>query len=191
MLEMIQILDESALLWIQDAVRVPFLDPLVEAFTSLGNTGVMWIVLSLGMLCWKPTRRAGGIALLAMALGMLCTNVVLKQLVLRPRPYVMVEGLIPLLTSADPNSFPSGHTCAAFAAGIIWARALPRTWMRVGAVILAVCMGLSRLYVGVHYPSDVLAGAVVGSLCAWAAWEIGLRINRYWKRRKANEKEVP
>ena len=67
MLEMIQILDESALLWIQDAVRVPFLDPLVEAFTSLGNTGVMWIVLSLGMLCWKPTRRAGGIALLAMA----------------------------------------------------------------------------------------------------------------------------
>ena len=56
MLEMIQILDESALLWIQDAVRVPFLDPLVEAFTSLGNTGVMWIVLSLGMLCWKPTR---------------------------------------------------------------------------------------------------------------------------------------
>ena len=86
MLEMIQILDESALLWIQDAVRVPFLDPLVEAFTSLGNTGVMWIVLSLGMLCWKPTRRAGGIALLAMALGMLCTNVVLKQLVLRPRP---------------------------------------------------------------------------------------------------------
>ena len=84
MLEMIQILDESALLWIQDAVRVPFLDPLVEAFTSLGNTGVMWIVLSLGMLCWKPTRRAGGIALLAMALGMLCTNVVLKQLVLRP-----------------------------------------------------------------------------------------------------------
>ena len=59
MLEMIQILDESALLWIQDAVRVPFLDPLVEAFTSLGNTGVMWIVPPLGMLCWKPTRRAG------------------------------------------------------------------------------------------------------------------------------------
>ena len=164
MLEMIQILDESALLWIQDAVRVPFLDPLVEAFTSLGNTGVMWIVLSLGMLCWKPTRRAGGIALLAMALGMLCTNVVLKQLVLRPRPYVMVEGLIPLLTSADPSSFPSGHTCAAFAAGKAWA-----------AVIQAVCMGLSRLYVGVHYPSDVLAGALIGSLCALCALWLAAR----------------
>ena len=58
------------------------------------------------MLCWRPTRRAGGTALLAMALGMLCTNVILKQLVLRPRPYVTMEALIPLLTSADPNSFP-------------------------------------------------------------------------------------
>ena len=175
MLEMIQILDESALLWIQDAVRVPFLDPLVEAFTSLGNTGVMWIVLSLGMLCWKPTRRAGGIALLAMALGMLCTNVVLKQLVLRPRPYVMVEGLIPLLTSADPSSFPSGHTCAAFAAGMAWAGALPWRWARTAAVIQAVCMGLSRLSVGVHYPSDVLAGALIGSLCALCALWLAAR----------------
>ena len=108
--EMIQMLDENALLWIQDAVRVPILDPFVEIFTSLGNAGVLWIVLSLGMLCWRPTRRAGGTALLAMALGMLCTNVILKQLVLRPRPYVTMEALIPLLTSADPNSFPSGHT---------------------------------------------------------------------------------
>jgi len=182
MLEMIQILDESALLWIQDAVRVPFLDPLVEAFTSLGNTGVMWIVLSLGMLCWKPTRRAGGIALLAMALGMLCTNVVLKQLVLRPRPYVTMEGLIPLLTSADPNSFPSGHTCAAFAAGVAWARALPWRWARTAAVIQAVCMGLSRLYVGVHYPSDVIAGALVGLICGWAAW----KLLQLWEERRGS-----
>lgn len=167
--EMIQMLDETALLWIQDAVRVPGLDPIVEVFTSLGNAGVLWIALALAMLCWRPTRRAGGIALAAMALGMLCTNIVLKQLVLRPRPYVTMEGLIPLLTSADPNSFPSGHTCAAFAAGVAWARALPWRWARTAAVIQAVCMGLSRLYVGVHYPSDVLAGALIGSLCALCA----------------------
>lgn len=97
-----------------------------------------------------------------MALGMLCTNVILKQLVLRPRPYVTMEALIPLLTSADPNSFPSGHTCAAFAAGMAWAGALPWRWARAAAVVQAVCMGLSRLYVGVHYPSDVLAGALIG-----------------------------
>jgi len=173
--EMIQMLDENALLWIQDAVRVPILDPFVEIFTSLGNAGVLWIVLSLGMLCWRPTRRAGGTALLAMALGMLCTNVILKQLVLRPRPYVTMEALIPLLTSADPNSFPSGHTCAAFAAGMAWAGALPWRWARTAAVIQAVCMGLSRLYVGVHYPSDVLAGALIGSLCALCALWLAAR----------------
>ena len=173
--EIIQMLDETALLWIQDAVRVPVLDPIMEIFTSLGNAGVLWIVLSLAMLCWRPTRRAGGIALLAMVLGMLCTNVVLKQLVLRPRPYVTVEGLIPLLTSADPNSFPSGHTCAAFAAGLAWAGGLPWRWARAAAVLQAVCMGLSRLYVGVHYPSDVLAGAVIGSLCALCALRLAAR----------------
>ena len=191
MLETLCQMEGPILLWIQEAVRQPWLNPLVEVYTRLGNAGMLWIVLSAVMLRFPKTRKAGALSLLAMVLGLLCTNVVLKHLVGRTRPWIDVAGLIPLVNEPDPNSFPSGHTCAAFAAGIIWARALPRTWMRVGAVILAVCMGLSRLYVGVHYPSDVLAGAVVGSLCAWAAWEIGLRINRCWKRRKANEKEVP
>lgn len=191
MLETLCQMEGPILLWIQEAVRQPWLNPLVEVYTRLGNAGMLWIVLSAVMLRFPKIRKAGALSLLAMVLGLLCTNVVLKHLVGRTRPWIDVAGLIPLVNEPDPNSFPSGHTCAAFAAGIIWARALPRTWMRVGAVILAVCMGLSRLYVGVHYPSDVLAGAVVGSLCAWAAWEIGLRINRYWKRRKANEKEVP
>ena len=62
--------------------------------------------------------------------------------------------------------------------------------MRVTAVVLAVCMGLSRLYVGVHYPTDVLAGAVVGALCAWAAWEVGVGISRYWKRRTESRRET-
>ena len=191
MLETLCQMEGPILLWIQEAVRQPWLNPLVEVYTRLGNAGMLWIVLSAVMLRFPKTRKAGALSLLAMVLGLLCTNVVLKHLVGRTRPWIDVAGLIPLVNEPDPNSFPSGHTCAAFAAGIIWARALPRTWMRVGAVILAVCMGLSRLYVGVHYPSDVLAGAVVGSLCAWAAWEIGLRINRCWERRKANEKEVP
>ena len=86
-----------------------------------------------------------------------------------------MAGLIPLVDERDPNSFPSGHTCAAFAAGMSWVRALPRRWMRVLSAVLAVCMGLSRLYVGVHYPSDVLAGAVIGSLAALAALALARR----------------
>lgn len=171
----IQALDEQVLLWIQEWIRQGVLDPLVKLYTTLGNAGIVWIVVSLAMLCWKPTRRAGVTALCAMLLGMLCTNVVLKHLVSRPRPYTVVEGLIPLLTSGDPNSFPSGHTCAAFASASAWCRTLPRRWMKIVAVVMAALMGFSRLYVGVHFPTDVLAGMAVGIFCGWLAWLI-------WKR---------
>ena len=164
-------LDSGVLLWIQQVLRGA-LDPLMMFYTKLGNGGMLWIVLCLLLLCFPKTRRAGVWGLIAMLLGLLCTNVALKHLVGRDRPWLHVAGLIPLVNEPDPNSFPSGHTCAAFAAGMIWVRTLPRRWMRVLAAVLAVCMGLSRLYVGVHYPSDVLAGALVGSLCAWAAWRL-------------------
>lgn len=176
MLEMIQELDGGLLLAIQ-GLHLSWLDPVVALYTQLGNAGLLWIVLSLAMLCWRPTRKAGALALLSMALGLLCTNVALKHLVARPRPWLDLP-LVPLVVEKDPNSFPSGHTCAAFAAAMVWVLALPARWMRVLAAVLAVCMGLSRLYVGVHYPTDVLAGALVGSGCAWAAWKIGRALAR-------------
>lgn len=164
--------DGAILLWIQEFVRQSFLDPAVSLYTSLGDGGRLWIVLSLAMLCYKPTRKAGITALLAMAFGFLCTNVVLKHLAARPRPWLDVAGLIPLVYEPDPNSFPSGHTSAAFAAAAAWWKTLSKGWMRAAGLVLAVCMGLSRLYVGVHYPSDVLAGALVGTLCGYAAWRL-------------------
>lgn len=176
----IQNVDEAVLLWIQEAVRQTWLDPVVKAFTTLGNAGILWIVLAVAMLFWRPTRKAGVLAGCALLFSLLFTNLGLKLLLTRPRPYTVVEGLIPLLTSGDPNSFPSGHTSAAFAAGLVWARTLPKAWMRRTAVIQAVLMGLSRLYVGVHYPSDVVSGAVVGTVCALLA----LRIGRLWQRRQ-------
>ena len=175
----IQALDEQVLLWIQECVRQGVLDPLVKLYTTLGNAGIVWIVVSVAMLCWKPTRRAGATALCAMVLGLLCTNVVLKHLVSRPRPYTVVEGLIPLLTSGDPNSFPSGHTCAAFAAGVAWFGTAKKGGWRAAALIQAVLVGLSRLYVGVHYPSDVLAGAIIGTLCGLG----GLWLVDRWEKR--------
>lgn len=176
----IQNMDEAVLLWIQEAVRQTWLDPVVKAFTTLGNAGILWIVLAVAMLFWRPTRKAGLLAGCALLFSLLFTNLGLKLLLTRPRPYTVVEGLIPLLTSGDPNSFPSGHTSAAFAAGLVWARTLPKAWMRRTAVIQAVLMGLSRLYVGVHYPSDVVSGAVVGTVCALLALWIG----RLWQRRQ-------
>ena len=187
MLEIIQTVDETILLWIQETVRQGWLNPLVEFYTTLGNGGLLWIVLSLVLLCWRPTRKVGAAALLALLLGALCTNVVLKNLVQRPRPYTVVEGLIPLLTSGDPNSFPSGHTSASFAAAAAWWRTLPRRWMQVTAVVLAALMALSRLYVGVHFPTDVAAGAIIGTVCGVLASRIVPWVRDAWARRQAGK----
>lgn len=172
MLEALLQLDGNILLWIQENVRTVSLSVIFAPFTMLGNAGFLWIVLSLAMLCVRKTRKAGALALCAMALGLVATNLTIKPLVSRPRPWLAVEGLGYIVREDDPNSFPSGHACAAFAAGMIWLRALPWRRGRIAAVVLAVCMGLSRLYVGVHYPSDVLAGALVGALCAWVVWNV-------------------
>lgn len=178
MISILQNMDAGILLAIQE-MRNGFLDPLMGGYTSMGDAGAIWIVMSAAMLCYKPTRKAGALVLMAMLLGMLCTNVILKPLIARPRPWLDVAGLVPLINEADPNSFPSGHTCAAFAAAMVLWRALPETWTgtKVLIMVMAVLMGLSRLYVGVHYPSDVLAGAIIGSACAWSVWHI------YWVRR--------
>ena len=169
----IQGIDEAVLLWIQEAVRQAWLDPVVKAFTTLGNAGILWIVLSVAGVFWRSPE--GGTA------GGLCAH--LQSAVYQPgaeadlyRPKTLYGG-----GGSDPSAHlrrlalpSSGHTCAAFSAGLVWARTLPKPWMRRTAVIQAVLMGLSRLYVGVHYPSDVLGGALVGTVCYagtvyWAA----------------------
>lgn len=164
-------LDGGILLWIQEFLRCPGLDAILIPFSNLGNAGMIWIVPSLLMLCFPKTRRMGMLTLLAVLIGVLVTNLTIKPWVARPRPWLSVEGLLPLLTPSD-HSFPSGHTTAAFAAAGIWYRMLPKRWMRLAVGLLAVLMGFSRLYLGVHFPSDVLAGMCVGLLGSWLVWSL-------------------
>lgn len=180
MAELFASAEGPVLLWIQQVLRGP-LDGLIALYTQLGNAGVLWIVLSLLMLTHRSTRRAGWAALLAMVLGLVVTNLTIKPLISRPRPWLDVPGLTALVTENDPNSFPSGHSCAAFAAAMSWRRELPRKWMGRLGLLLALCMALSRLYVGVHYPSDVLVGCLIGCVCAWSG---GKLLRLYEKRNK-------
>lgn len=158
------------LLWVQTHLRNPITDPILSVFTHLGDAGALFIVLTLLLLLHPKTRRAGFSAACALVFSLLFTNVLLKHLFARPRPWVSWEFLSPLVAERDPNSFPSGHTSAAFAFAFGALRALPGRWMKVSAVVLAVLMALSRLYVGVHYPSDVFVGFVVGDLSALCGW---------------------
>lgn len=158
------------LLWIQEHLHGPITDAFFTFYTTLGNAGLCWIAVSAVMLMFQKTRKAGLAGLLALLVGFLCTNVVLKPLVCRPRPWLSVEGLAVLVTENDPYSFPSGHTCASFAAALAWRAYLPK-WCGNAALVCAVLMGFSRLYVGVHFPTDVLCGALVGSLAAWVIYK--------------------
>ncbi len=187
MLEIIQVWDASALLWIQENLRNTFFDAVLPLYSTMGDAGLLWMALSALMLCFPKTRKAGLLALCAMALGLICNNLILKHLVARQRPWLVVENLLPLLEAPDPLSFPSGHTCAAFAAAGIWCRTLPGKGLRAIALLLAVLMGVSRLYVGVHFPTDVLAGMVVGLFCSWVVWRLALLVEKKRQLRRKTE----
>ena len=155
--------DGEILLWIQEHVRAGGLNGAMRAITHLGDAGAFWILLAVALLIVKRTRRLGAACASALAMGALATNVLLKNLVHRIRPYVALENLSILVSEPSDWSFPSGHATASFAAAWALFRLAPKK-VGVPALLLAILIALSRLYVGVHYPTDVLAGAAIGIL---------------------------
>lgn len=161
-------LDGNSLLWIQENLRRDWLDPIVMLVTSLGNGGWFWLTVLILMLGTAKYRKVGKAGILAMAIGFVLTNLLLKNIVGRIRPYEAVEGLTYLVRKPADASFPSGHSTCSMAASLTMFAMLPRK-MGIPALVLGILVCLSRLYVGVHYPTDVLAGMLVGWLGAKAA----------------------
>ncbi len=187
MLETIQGWDESVLVWIAEHLRNPVLTPVLSFYTQLGNHGLLFIALAILMLLFRPTRRAGAAAGTGMFLGLLVTNLTIKPLVMRPRPWLTIPDFTALVAEHDPNSFPSGHSCCAFAFAVALAIVLPQRWAKALALAAAAVMALSRLYVGVHFPTDVIVGAVIGTLCGLiGALIVDAVVRRYaaWKSEK-------
>ncbi|MCI9442269.1 MAG: phosphatase PAP2 family protein [Ruminococcus sp.] len=164
-------LDGNLLLWIQEYIRQDWMDGFWKVITAFGDSGIFWIALSILLLIPKQTRRIGITALAALAIGALITNIALKPLIGRTRPYEVIDGLVTLIGKQSDDSFPSGHTCASFAAAGVYWRMMPRKY-GIPLLIFAALIAFSRLYVGVHYPSDVLGGLLIGLFAAWAAWRI-------------------
>lgn len=158
-------MEESILLWLQNCMRNHILDDILIFITTLGNGGLLWIVLTIILLARRNTRNVGCMSAAALIGSVLVNNVLLKNLVARTRPYEMIEGLTCLVGKQSDYSFPSGHTAASFAAAVIFCLALPKKY-GIPAMVMAVLIAFSRLYIGVHYPSDVLAGAAFGTLIA-------------------------
>ncbi|MCD8073951.1 MAG: phosphatase PAP2 family protein [Lachnospiraceae bacterium] len=154
-------MEENILLFIQNNIRNPILDPVFKTITHLGDGGIFWIILTVFLLCFRKTRRAGVYSACALLGSLLVNNLILKNLVNRTRPYEVIDGLVCLVSPAKDASFPSGHTGASFASAVAVYRQLPKRY-GVLLLILAVLIAFSRLYVGIHYPTDVLGGLVTG-----------------------------
>ena len=156
-LQSIQQLDGEILLLIQQYLRTDMLTPFMKSVTFLGNGGWFWILCAVVLLAVPKTRKTGYAAALSLIFGAIVTNLLLKNIVARPRPFAEIEALIPMITKPKDFSFPSGHTTASFAVALVMLRMLPKKF-GIPAVVLAVLVAFSRLYLGVHYPTDVLTG---------------------------------
>ncbi len=168
MLDFFKTLDGNILLWIQESFRHPMLTPVMRLITALGDAGLIWIAATLLLLVFKKTRKVGCMSALALVGSLVVNNMILKPLVARPRPYTLLLDLQILIDFPKDFSFPSGHTASSFAAGIVFFRNLPKRY-GIPALVLAVLIAVSRLYLGVHYPSDVLGGIISGTLLAVTA----------------------
>ena len=153
-------LDWSILHWIQNTLSCPFLDALMPRLTALGDGGMIWLLAAGGLICTKKYRRHGFLLLGGLAAGVLAGNVFLKNLFARPRPCWLDQSVRLLIAPPTDYSFPSGHTLSS----VIGATILTKAGRRFGcaAVPLAVFVVFSRLYLYVHFPSDILGAAVLG-----------------------------
>lgn len=148
---------------IREISRNDFLDVIMPPLTHLGDHGIIWILLGLLLLASKRYRMVGVLTLSALALCGITGNIILKNLIARPRPFVDFDIAI-LIPPPNEFSFPSGHAFSSFsAAGVIAYQIRPWAWP---VLIFATLISFSRLYVGVHYPTDVAAGMILGLIVA-------------------------
>lgn len=164
--------DFSILDFIAENIRCDFLDPIMAAITHFADKGIGWLLLGVVLLIPKKTRVWGAMALVAILIGFAFGEVVLKNLFCRVRPYNDYMSFhngnhLPFVLNAGRESsysFPSGHTSCSFASATVYFIA-NKKW-GIPALIFAALIGFSRMYNYVHYPTDVLAGMILGVSCA-------------------------
>lgn len=166
-------LDKALLELFSQGIKNGFFDVLMPFVSSINNQGDIWIALAILLMINKNTkiRRLGITVLIALAFGAILGEQILKNLIARTRPISEEFNFNFIVNLPKSYSFPSGHTTSSFAAfgAFLFSEARYKYWV----LLLASLIGFSRIYLHVHYPSDIIGGIVLGLLCGWAAVRIG------------------
>lgn len=173
---------EFQILYTLQELHTPLIDGLMVFITSLGDHGWFWLLMGVLLFSFPRTRLLGGCMLISIAAGFLLGNVLLKNIAARQRPCWLDPSVKLLVRVPGDFSFPSGHSLVSFE-GAVCIFLFNRKW-GIPALMLAVLIAFSRLYLFVHFPTDVLAGIVMGTAIAWTVvWTV--------KRRMENRARVP
>lgn len=168
-------MDFNILYWI-DKLHHPVLDKIMIFLTNLGDAGILWIAIAVILLFFKKTRKCGILMGVSLICGLILGNGLLKHLVARQRP-CWIDTTIPLLIPNPTDySFPSGHTLASFEAAIM-IFLHNKKWGSI-SILVALGIAFSRMYLFVHFPTDILGGAILGSCIALAVHKIAKKIEK-------------
>lgn len=174
---------EIKILDLIQAIRTPVGDQVMCFITNIGNAGMIWIMLAVVLLLLPKTRKSGVIMIIALVLDVILCNGILKNVFARVRPCDVNTAVQLLIPRPDDYSFPSGHTAASFAAvTALFFAGEKKLWKPT--LVLAILIAFSRLYLYVHYPTDILGGIVVGTVCGYA----GLLCADQIQKRKKHQK---
>lgn len=169
---------ELQILYTIQELHNDWLDSVMIFFSTIGNGGLVWILMSIILVIIPRTRKCGLAVMASMALTFLLGNVILKNLIARPRP-CMVDKSVAMLIPCPPDySFTSGHTANSFSAAVIIYAYYHRAG--IAALLVAAIIAFSRMYLFVHYPTDILGGIILGTLDA----HIVLWCIRRWRDKK-------
>ncbi len=177
---------EFDILYSINSIHTDILDSIMIFITYLGEKGIFWMAIAAILLFNSKTRKCGIFMLISMAIGLILGNGIIKNLVERPRPYWIDENIKLLIPGLTDYSFPSGHTLASFEAAIMIF--LFNKKLGIIAIIIAILVGISRMYLFVHFPTDVLAGALLGTIISIAVYYIGNKAeNKFLKKQNENQ----
>ena len=165
-------LDINILNFIQNNLTSPFLDKIMTTVTSLGNMGIIWIIMVIIFLSDEKYKKMAKTMIFCMLINAILINIILKPLVNRTRPFDLVQGIKLLVMKPTDPSFPSGHSAISFCSLVVILTMTKSRILKVFATILAILISYSRLYLYVHYPSDVLMGIILGSVISLVSMKV-------------------